>query len=510
MVFCKDMVFYSFLCYNQVITNTKTGETKMKKNELYEAQIIDYTTEGSGICKIDGMAVFVPNSAAGDTAEIRILKTAKNYAFGKIERMIEPSPERQTPDCDIFTKCGGCTFRHISYEAELKFKQKRVTDVLTRIGGVDPDIVRPIIGAESCDGYRNKAQLPVTVDNEGKIRAGFFAPRSHRVIPLDECGLHSKVFNEVIEVFTEWANEEKITVYDEKQHSGVLRHLYMRHAKKTDELIVCLVINADSVKGEKRFVEKLVSRFDNLKTVVLNINKEKTNVITGNKNRVLYGDGYITDELCGLKFRISPLSFYQVNRDQAERLYSIAADFADMKKYEILLDMYCGTGTIGLSMADRCNKLIGVEIVPQAIDDAKKNVVFNAVVNAEFICSDAAMAAQKMKDDGISPDCIILDPPRKGCDSELIGTVAEMSPKRIVYVSCDPATLARDIKLFSEKGYKADKAVPVDMFPRTTHVETVVLMSRPLTEHEKYGEYFMNRSVSDIMNEYSEQHDEWH
>ncbi len=450
----------------------------MKKNEIYTAKIEDYTTEGSGVCRINGMAVFVPNAAVGDEAEVRILKSAKNYAFGKIERMISPSSDRQEPDCGIFNKCGGCTFRHISYEAELRFKQKRVTDAFTRIGGVSPEIVYPIVGSPCKDAYRNKAQLPITADKDGRICTGFFASGSHRVIPLASCSLQSEIFNEVIRVFTDWANEEGISVYSESEHKGVLRHLYLRHAKKTDELMVCIVINADSFKGEKKLVEKLKNNFDNLKTVVVNINKEKTNVITGKKNRVLYGDGYITDELCGLKFRISPLSFYQVNRDQAEKLYEIAAELADLKNGENLIDLYCGTGTIGLSMAHKVKKLIGVEIIPQAIEDARKNAERNGISNARFICADAAKAAKMLKSECVHADCIIVDPPRKGCDSSLIGTIQELSPKRIVYVSCDPATLARDVKLFEEKGYKTQKAIPVDMFPRTGHVETVVLMSR--------------------------------
>lgn len=452
----------------------------MKKNEIYTSEIIDYTTEGSGICKIDGMAVFVPNAAVGDIAEIKILKVAKKYAFGKIERLITSSKDRCNPDCPVFSKCGGCTFRHISYEAELRFKYKRVADALTRIGGVSEDILMPIVGAESADGYRNKAQLPVTVDSDGRIRVGFFAPRSHRVISFDECALQSPVFNKAARIFLEWANSESNSVYNEASHSGAIRHLYLRHAKKTGELMVCIVANADSLNGEERLVGMLREGLDSLTTVVLNINKEKTNVITGKKNRVLYGDGYITDELCGMKFRISPLSFYQVNRSQAERLYGIAAEFAELKKHETLIDMYCGTGTIGLSMADRVKSMIGVEIIPQAIEDAKKNAERNSIDNTRFICGDAAKAAAELKAEGVKADCIIIDPPRKGCDSSLIGTIYDLSPKRVVYVSCDPATLARDIKLFEEKGYKAEKAVPVDMFPRTAHVETVVLMSHSI------------------------------
>ena len=451
---------------------------ELKKNEIYTSEIIDYTTEGNGICKINGAAVFVPNAAVGDTAEIRIVKTEKKFAYGKIEKIITSSLDRIEPDCGIFRQCGGCNFRHISYEAELSFKQKRVSDALTRIGGVGVDVIEKIVGAPENSGYRNKAQLPITKDRDGKIRVGFFAPRSHRVIPLDRCALQTPVFNKAIDIFLEWANDAKVSVYDEVQHSGVLRHLYLRYAAKTDELMVCIVANADSLRKEKMLTEKLVESLPNLKTVVLNTNTEKTNVITGKKCRNLYGDGYITDELCGLKFRISPLSFYQVNRDQAEKLYEIAAKFADLKKGETLVDLYCGTGTIGLSMSNQVGKLIGVEIIPQAIEDAKKNAERNNIINSEFICADAALAAVKLHKMKIVPDCIILDPPRKGCDSSLISTVADMSPKRIVYVSCDPATLARDVKLFAENGYHVVRAVPVDMFPRTTHVECVVLMTK--------------------------------
>jgi len=481
----------------------------MKKNEIYTAEIIDYTTEGGGVCRIDGIAVFVPNSAVGDVAKIRILKVLKNYAFGKVEEMITPSDDRIEPDCPIFQRCGGCTFRHISYEAEQRFKHKRVYDALTRIGGLSGEQVQDIVSAGAVDGYRNKAQLPVTTDAEGNICVGFFSQGSHRVIPLSECALQQPVFNRAIKPFLRWANEVHPTVYDEKTHSGVLRHLYLRYAQKTGELMVCIVANADELRKENLLVEYL-KELPELKTVVLNVNKDKTNVITGKKCRNLYGDGYITDELCGLKFRISPLSFYQVNRDQTEVLYGIAKKLADLKKGETLIDLYCGTGTIGLTMANDAEKLIGVEIVPQAVEDAKNNALINGITNAEFICGDAAKAALVLKERSITPDCIIIDPPRKGCDSSLIETIYQINPERVVYVSCDPATLARDIKLFCEKGFSVQIAVPVDMFPRTAHVETVVLMSRPLTEHEKYGEYFMNRSVSDIMSEYSEQHDEWH
>ena len=451
---------------------------QLKKNDIYETEIIDYTTEGSGVCKINGMAVFVPCSAVGDKANVRILKPAKNYAFGKIETILSPSPDRISPDCHIFRQCGGCTFRHITYQSELAFKQKRVYDALTRIGGIDGSLVGEIIGADESDFYRNKAQLPITLDSNGNVKVGFFAQRTHRVVALDDCKLQSRAFAPAIRIFLEWANQNHISVYDEKTHTGILRHLYLRHAEKTNELMVCIVANTSELRKEKQLVQMLSENLQNLKSVVLNTNTDKTNVITGKKCRTLYGDGYITDILCDMKFRISPLSFYQVNRSQAEKLYRKAAEFADLKRNETLLDMYCGTGTIGLTMAGYVKNLIGVEIIPQAVEDAKNNAVLNGISNAEFICADAAKAAETLRSRNIKPDCIILDPPRKGCESSLIDTISEMSPQRVVYVSCDAATLARDVKLFSEKGYPVQKAMPVDLFPRTPHVECVVLMTK--------------------------------
>lgn len=451
---------------------------ELKKNEIFETEIIDYTTEGMGVCKVDNFTVFVPNTAVGDKAEIRILKVLKNYAFGKIERILLPSETRIKPDCPIFDKCGGCTFRHITYESELKFKQKRVYDVLTRIGGVDGSLIEGIVASEKTDGYRNKVQLPVTKDKEGNVRLGFFAPKSHRVIPIESCHLQAEAFSSPCKAFLDWANKYHISPYDESSHTGILRHLYLRYAEKTGELMVCVVANTNELRHEKELVSMLTSYVPGITTIVLNTNTEKTNVITGKKCCTLYGNGYITDILCGLKFRISPLSFYQVNRSQAEKLYTKAADYAALDGNCVLLDLYCGTGTIGLSMSDKVKNFIGVEIVPQAVEDAKRNASENKVHNSEFICADASAAAENLKKRNIRPDCIILDPPRKGCERSLIETVAEMSPERVVYVSCDPATLARDVKIFSGFGYTVQKAVPVDMFPRTPHVETVVLLSK--------------------------------
>ncbi len=450
---------------------------ELKKNDIKESEIIDYTVEGSGVCRIDGRAVFVPNTAVGDRLRVRILKATKKAAYGKAEEILVPSDDRIIPDCDVFMKCGGCCFRHISYASELDFKQKRVCDALTRIGGIDKSLIQKIKGSDNTEHYRNKAQLPVTRDRDGRIRVGFFAAASHRVIPLDRCMLHAEPFDRTIKIFLTWANKYNIEPYDEKTHSGVLRHLYLRFAEKTGELMVCVIINKKSLPYSDELVEML-RELPELKTAVLNINTERTNVITGKKCINLYGDGYITDELCGLRFRISPLSFYQVNRTQAERLYGIARELAELNKDETLLDLYCGTGTIGLSMAKNAKHLIGAEIIEQAVKDARINAEANGIDNAEFICADSGKAAQMLRDRNEKPDCIIVDPPRKGCSEEVIRTIAEMEPARVVYVSCDPATLARDIKLFEETGYKVQTAVPVDMFPRTGHVECVVLMTK--------------------------------
>ncbi len=449
----------------------------LKKNDSIELEITGYTAEGSGVGRYKEIAVFVPLAAAGDRLRVRILKTAKTYAFGKLESILEPSRDRIAVDCPQFARCGGCVYRHIGYEAELCSKQQRVQDALVRIGGFRNLKINPIVGAENPEHYRNKAQIPVG-EIDGKIQMGFFASHSHRIIPCDFCNLQPQVFTAAMEAFQEWAQQSGEDGYREETGKGRLRHLYLRQASATGEVMVCIVVNGNGVHHEPELVELLRKEVPGLKSVIINVNREKTNVILGKKNRTVWGGDHITDILCGLKFNISPMSFYQVNRDQAERLYAIAGEYAALTGSETLLDLYCGTGTIGLSMADKAGKVIGVELVPQAVEDAKKNAALNGIHNAEFLCMDAAKAAAMLSGRGEKPDVIILDPPRKGCDSELIETVVQMTPKRVVYVSCDPATLARDLKLFASKGYEPQAAIPVDMFPRTAHVETVVLMSR--------------------------------
>lgn len=449
----------------------------LKKNDIIELNITSATAEGSGVGKTDeGIAVFVPLSAVGDFLRVKILKVKKTYAFGKIEEIITPSKDRTEPDCECFSKCGGCVWRHIKYSAECDIKSQKVADAVRRIGGINTDI-KPIIACDQTERYRNKAQFPIGRDKDGNLLIGFYAFHSHRIVNCSDCSLQPKIFSEVIEVTREFIELTNASVYDEQTGKGRLRHLYIRIGEKTDELMVCYVVNGNGIKGEDILVKMLRERISNLKTVIFNSNRENTNVVLGAKNRTAYGNGYITDELCGLKFKISPFSFWQVNRSQAEKLYSKAREYANLGGNEVLLDLYCGTGTIGLTMAKDCKKLIGVEIIDDAVKDARQNAVNNGITNAEFICSDAANAAKKLEQTGLKPDVIIVDPPRKGCGEELVNTIAEMKPDRVVYVSCDPATLARDLKYFDALGYKTVEITPVDMFPKTAHVESVALLT---------------------------------
>lgn len=451
----------------------------MNKNDRITIIISSMSSQGLGIGRAaDNTAVFVPGAAIGDKVEVIIVKVLKNYCFGKIVDFVEQSPDRIEPNCDAFSRCGGCCYRHISYEAELRIKQKRVSDAVCRIGKIAVPI-NPIIGADERDRYRNKAQFPVALDKNGRASCGFYALHSHRIVPCTDCMLQPSEFDGILQFLLKFTDDNRIPVYDETADKGILRHIYLRRTSNGD-IMVCLVINADRLPKEieKSLVNGITNSFTEVKTVVLNINKRKTGVILGAKNRVLFGNGYLTDMLCGIKIKLSPLSFYQVNRDMAQKLYSVAAEYAEADG-KTVLDLYCGAGAIGLSMAKTAREIIGVEIVPSAIKDARYNAEMNGIDNARFICADAADAAKQLSNEGVRPDVIILDPPRKGAESSLIHTIAgDFAPERVVYVSCDPATLARDLSVFETLGYKAKKVQPVDMFPSTAHVETVCLLSR--------------------------------
>lgn len=451
----------------------------LAKNDIITLEITALTNEGSGVghYKEDssdgrGMAVFVPLTAVGDVISCRVVKVLRSYAYGRVEGILTASPDRAEDGCPVYAKCGGCCFRHISYEAELRAKQGFVQDAFTRLGGLSPEFL-PIQGSQSPEGYRNKLQMPVS-KQDGRTVCGFYSERSHRVIPVDKCALQPELFAEITRFVTEQADRLRISVYNEEKHEGVLRHIYLRRGHYSGEVCLCLVARR-KVPEFERLAKAAAERFPEITGVVLNINRDRTNVILGEEEQVLFGRAEIKDTMCGVDVEISPKSFYQVNTPAAEALYRQAAEFA-RPEGKLLLDLYCGAGTIGLSMAGKARRLIGAEIVPQAVENARENADRNSVKNAEFICADAGQAAQQLEKSGERPDVIILDPPRKGCSEDTLTACAGMQPERIVMISCNAATAARDCKRLAELGYTAAMVRPFDLFPRTSHVECVVLI----------------------------------
>lgn len=445
-----------------------------KKNDLITLEITQMTNEGSGLGRYEGIAIFVPASAVGDILLVRIVKVRTSFCYGKIEEILTPSPDRIPPDCPVSQRCGGCVFRHIRYEAELRHKQSFVQENLSRIGGIQVAL-EPIIPSPARQRCRNKAQYPVRMV-DGHARAGFFAPRTHNLVPCEDCLLQPAGFAHILRTILSFADETNLSLYDEQTGKGLLRHIYIREGVRSGERMVCLVINGDTLPDAPRLVERLLACGENVVSILLNINRKATNVILGEKQRILYGSPFIVDTLCGLEFSISAHSFYQVNSKAAELLFAQAAEYAALDGTQTLLDLYCGTGIIGLSMAGRCKQVIGVEAVQQAVENAKAAAAHNGIENARFLCADAAQAAAQLRQEGVRPQVVILDPPRKGCGEPLLETVAQMQPERIVYISCNSATLARDCAALSQYGYRVARARPADFFPRTTHVETVCLL----------------------------------
>lgn len=447
----------------------------MKKNDIVEIEITALSSECSGIGKKDGMVIFVPFSAIGDKLEVKILKVNKTYCYGKIERIITPSPDRVTPDCPVYTKCGGCSLRHISYEAQLRAKEQFVKDAFTRIGGLSPEFL-PIIRNTNINGYRNKLQIPIGTDKDGNLIAGFYAFHSHRIVPCEKCLLQPDIFSKITADFLKISTGLNLTAYDETTHKGILRHLYLRKGYYSGEICLCIVV-AKNVPEIKILSDRLLEKYPEIVSSVINVNNRDTNVILGDEEIVLTSKNYICDIMCKNAVNIAPKAFYQVNTPCAEQLYSSACDFAEPKG-KTVLDLYCGAGTIGLSMARTAKKIIGVEIVPEAIENAKQNALANGITNCEFICADAAEAARILHSRNLRPDVIMVDPPRKGCGRDACEQIAAFSAPRIVMVSCNAATAARDCACFAELGYSTDKCVAVDMFSGTNHVETVCLLSK--------------------------------
>lgn len=450
----------------------------MNKNDVLYLHITDISSSGSGVGRVEGIPIFVPQTAIDDKIKVKIVKVKKGFCFGKLLEIIEPSKDRVKIDCPQFAKCGGCAFRHISYDAEKRTKKNNVYNCIKRIGGISlepEDIVCPTDTLR----YRNKAQYPINVDG----KTGFYATHSHRVIPNDDCLLQPEEFSLAQRALEEWIVRTNASIYNEETGEGLCRHLYLRKGFSSGDIMAVLVVNSDTIPHRELLVELLKSALgESLKSICLNVNKAKNNVVLGGKNIPIYKDDFITDTLCKVKVRLSPNSFYQVNSHMAQKLYEKVAEYAHPEN-KVVLDLYCGAGTIGLSMADRAKKIIGVEIVPDAVEDAKMNAQNLGLQNTEFICGDAAIAAKQLRDRNIFPNVIIVDPPRKGCEEKLLDIIAfEFSPESLVYVSCDPATLARDVALLKNKGYTLKEYTPFDLFPRTAHVETVALLARTLND----------------------------
>lgn len=444
----------------------------LEKGKVYSAVIDGYSSEGLGIARVDGAVVFVPDAVRGEKVDLRITRVMKTACAAEIVKIHTPSPERVEPECPHFGMCGGCAYGHLTYPEELCAKRQRVQDALTRIGGLELE-VEEILGAKNPEHYRNKSQYPVGAD--GSI--GFFQARTHKVVPVRRCLIQTEAADRTAQAVGEWMRRYKISAYDETTGKGLVRHICVRVNKKGESLC-CVVVNGAKLPREPELAGCITAAVPHTVGVLVNTNTRRGNVILGDKYRTIIGRNYLMDTLCGIEFKLSMPSFYQVNRDQAEVLYGKALEFADLTGTETVLDLYCGIGTITLCLAKAAKRVIGAEIVPPAIRDAKENAVRNHIENAEFFCGDAADIAAKLETDGLRPDVVTVDPPRKGLAPEVIASVAAMAPQKVVYVSCDPATLARDLKIFREFGYQAIRAAAVDMFPGTAHVESVVLLSK--------------------------------
>ena len=460
----------------------------LQKNQILTLRIERLSSDGSGVAhSADGEAVFVPGTAPGDEARVRIVKDCGRYAFGILDELLTPSPDRIPVDCPVAGPCGGCSLRHLDYAAELRAKQESVLDAFRRIGGLEVPVL-DILPSPDVDRYRNKVQFPVGVDKNGVPCIGFFAGRTHRIVPCPDCKLQPSVLNEIGNALCAFFAQQGIRPYDEQSGKGLVRHIFLRRGAHSGQIMVCLVCTRAKLPHAEQLCTALRGQFPAISTILLNVNAKNTNVILGSENHILYGPGYIEDTLCGVPVRLGPLSFYQVNTLAAERLYGVAAQYAQLTPDDALLDLYCGMGTIGLSMAGQCRELMGVEIVPEAIESAKANAARmgeTVAAKSRFFCADAGQAATQLAAEGLHPDIVMLDPPRKGCDEATLSAVVCMAPRRVVYVSCNPATAARDAAWLEQNGYHAEKVQPVDLFPRTKHCECVIALSKGEIDSKK-------------------------
>ncbi|WP_032075614.1 23S rRNA (uracil(1939)-C(5))-methyltransferase RlmD [Clostridium drakei] len=451
----------------------------INKNEEYDMNITGMGYEGEGVGKINDFTVFVPGALLNEKVKVKIVKVNKNFAFAKLIDVMEASEYRTEPACNIYKRCGGCQLQHYSYRAQLDFKKQRVKDCIERIGKLKTSevILNDTIGMDDPYRYRNKVQLPVGEKN-GEVNIGFYAQRTHEIINMDICNIQHEAADKVLKLIKSWMKKYKIEAYNEQLHSGSIRHIMVRKAFKTNEVMVVVVTRSNELPHKEELIEMLIESKENIVSIIQNVNSKKTNVILGIECITLWGKDNISDYIGDFKFNISPLSFFQVNPVQTEVLYNNALEYASLTGNETVFDAYCGTGTISLFLSQKAKKVYGIEIVPQAIENAKINAKQNNIDNAEFIVGESEKVIPELIKNGVKADVVVVDPPRRGCEKSLLEAIAQMSPERIVYVSCDPGTLARDLSILDELGYKATEIQPVDMFPQTAHVETVVLMSR--------------------------------
>ncbi|MBM7704260.1 23S rRNA (uracil(1939)-C(5))-methyltransferase RlmD [Metabacillus iocasae] len=444
----------------------------VQKNEFVDVYIEDLTHDGAGVAKVDGFPLFIPNALPGETAKVKVIKVKKGYGFARLIERTEESPYRVEAPCPVYQQCGGCQLQHMNYEGQLLFKQKQMKEVMARIGQLTDVLVHPVLGMEDPWRYRNKAQVPVA-EREGGLVAGFYQQRSHDIIDMNECLIQQSENDKVVQKVKGILEKHGVRAYDEAKHRGAVRHIMARYGLVTGEIMVVIVTRTAELPHKNQLIEEITEAIPAVKSIVHNINSKKTNVILGDETKVIWGEEYIYDYIGDVKFAISAKSFYQVNPEQTKVLYDKALEYANLTGEETVIDAYCGIGTISLFLAQQAKKVYGVEIVPEAIEDAKRNAVLNHIENAEFAVGEAEVVIPNWYKEGITADVMVVDPPRKGCDEALLNTIIEMKPKRVVYVSCGPATLARDLKVLEEGGYQTVEIQPVDMFPHTTHCEAV-------------------------------------
>lgn len=449
----------------------------VEKNQYVTVKFEDLTHEGAGVAKVDGFPIFVQNALPEEEGNVKIIKVKKGFAIGRMMETTKESRFRTEPPCPVYKQCGGCQLQHLKYEAQLDYKTKQVKEVLARLGNIKDVTVHPTLGMEDPWNYRNKAQVPVG-ESEGGLVAGFYKQRSHDIIDIERCMIQQEQNDDVVQAVRKICSKYGIRAYDETKHKGTLRHVMVRYGATTGEQMVVLVTRTKELPNKNKVIEELRARLPQLKSIVQNVNSKKTNVIMGDETTVLWGEEYIYDNIGDVKFAISARSFYQVNPTQTKVLYDKALEYADLQGEEEVIDAYCGIGTISLFLAQKAKKVYGVEIVPEAIEDAKRNAELNGITNAEFEAGKAEEVIPAWYKKGISADTLVVDPPRKGCDEALLNTIIDMKPNRVVYVSCNPGTLARDLQVLEGGGYKTVEVQPVDMFPHTTHVECCALLVR--------------------------------